>query len=405
MSVHNDSLLQRRPEFTVELSRGGSVKLVHEMARFTGDHQTLRILDAFDKPTKLAQAIDTLSALTANVAAFTDVFDQILALVKLGFLVEAGSMTDTLALGSDAGAFESLPIHIRMLADTARTHAFQDAIRKTVKPGDVVLDIGTGSGILAATAALAGARHVYAIERTGIASLAQQVFDANGLKERVTLLRGSSLQLELPEKADVLVCELLGNDPLQEDVRRTTTDAIARLLKPSARILPERIRMLALPLSLPQDFVEEARVLPAMVAHWRSLYGVDLTPLQKASEQQDHRLNATTYAARDWPRLTAPVHLADIDLRDDDGEGPDVCHQVPVTRSGPLTGILVYFEILLGAAGWFSIAPDEANETNHWSSFIWTPGKTLDVSAGDLLDLRYRYRNGQSSFDVTRMSG
>jgi type I protein arginine methyltransferase len=393
--------LQRRPEFTVTFKRGGAVRLAHEGARFNGDHQTLRILDVFHRPIQLGTAMDTLSSLAPSLAAFTDLADQVFALIDLGFLVDENSMTDTLALASDAGAFESLPVHIRMLDDTARTLAFQNAIRRTVKPGDVVLDIGTGSGILAATAALAGARHVYAIERTGIASLAQEVFDKNGLSDRVTLLRGSSLQIELPEKANVLVCELLGNDPLQEDVRRTTNDAVARLLTPDARLLPERVRVLGLPVTVPEDFLRDTCVSAEMAEAWKQLYAVDLSPLHNASKAQDHKLNATTFFAREWPRVCDAVSLVDLDLRERSNADIDVTHSVTVKQDGTLSGILVYFELLL-AGERFSIAPDDALESNHWSSLIWTPGEPTQVRAGCALTLTYRYRNGRSSFELGR---
>jgi predicted RNA methylase len=54
-----------------------------------------------------------------------------------------------------------------MLRDQRRTKSFLEAVRNVVSPGDVVIDIGTGTGILAAAAAQAGARHVYAVEIGG----------------------------------------------------------------------------------------------------------------------------------------------------------------------------------------------------------------------------------------------
>ena len=59
----------------------------------------------------------------------------------------------------------------RMVSDRPRTDAFAAAIREVVKPGDVVLDVGTGTGILAMLAAKAGAREVHAIDATDIAAV------------------------------------------------------------------------------------------------------------------------------------------------------------------------------------------------------------------------------------------
>lgn len=73
-----------------------------------------------------------------------------------------------------------LGIHRRILRDTSWVEAFDVALRKVVTPGSCVLDLGTGSGILAMLAARAGARRVIAVERTGVAELARQLVEVNG---------------------------------------------------------------------------------------------------------------------------------------------------------------------------------------------------------------------------------
>ena len=87
-------------------------------------------------------------------------------------------------------------------------------------------------------AAPAGAKRVYAIEVRPIAEVAARFFQGSGLGDRITLIRGNSTEISLPERADVLVSEIIGNDPLAEQVLDTATcDAVARLLKPGARLI------------------------------------------------------------------------------------------------------------------------------------------------------------------------
>jgi len=99
---------------------------------------------------------------------------------------------------------DAILFHASMLNDRRRTAGYLASIRDVVKPGDVVVDIGTGTGILAIAAVRAGARHVYAIEEARIARVARTLFEANGMTDHITLIRGRSTEVRLPQRADVL---------------------------------------------------------------------------------------------------------------------------------------------------------------------------------------------------------
>lgn len=103
------------------------------------------------------------------------------------------------------------------LIDEERTMAFAKAIAATVRAGDVVVDMGTGSGVLAMLAARAGAKKVYAVEidRSNIATL-DAVFRANGLEERIVLIHGDVCKLDLPEKVDVIIGEMIATALIEE---------------------------------------------------------------------------------------------------------------------------------------------------------------------------------------------
>ena len=89
-----------------------------------------------------------------------------------------------------------------MLQDRVRNEIFRRAIFDAVKPGSVVMDMGAGSGILSVMAARAGARKVYAIERTSIADFAQEVLESNGVSDKVEIIQQDVESVELPEKVD-----------------------------------------------------------------------------------------------------------------------------------------------------------------------------------------------------------
>src|SRR5664279_4869594 len=103
--------------------------------------------------------------------------------------------------------YAEFEVHRTMIRDQVRTEAFRRAIDSVVSPGDIVLDVGAGSGILSLFAARAGAARVYAVEQTSIAVLAQQLAAANGVAEIVQVIQGDILDVEPPERVDVLVSE------------------------------------------------------------------------------------------------------------------------------------------------------------------------------------------------------
>ena len=146
-----------------------------------------------------------------------------------------------------------------------------------------MLDIGTGSGVLAVAAARAGARRVYAVEASDIAEVAERVFAANGVTDTVTLIPGWSRQIELPEPADLLVAEIIGNEPFEEEILETTLDARRRLLKPDARLIPHTLTLLARPLLLPDAEARQRAIGRAAVERWRRLYGMEFQPLLDAA--------------------------------------------------------------------------------------------------------------------------
>ncbi len=98
----------------------------------------------------------------------------------------------------------------RCLADEQRTFAFKAAIEAAVEPGDVVLDVGTGSGIMSMFAARSGARRVYAVEVGKYLSRAsKEIFRESGFADKIVPLQIEARELELSmiERPDVVVCE------------------------------------------------------------------------------------------------------------------------------------------------------------------------------------------------------
>src|SRR5690349_17927548 len=101
-----------------------------------------------------------------------------------------------------------------MLEDTERTDSYARALGRTVLPGSTVLDIGTGTGIMALLACRYGARKVYAVEPDDIIILAREAAAAGGLADRIEFIQDRTTNIFLPERVDVIVSDVHGVLPL-----------------------------------------------------------------------------------------------------------------------------------------------------------------------------------------------
>jgi predicted RNA methylase len=103
------------------------------------------------------------------------------------------------------------------LKDVVRTTSFQAAIKRTVQRGDVVLEVGAGTGILSLFAATAGARKVFAVEIDEyLCECLAETVRANGLTGIIEILPGDARNIDLPSAVDVVIAELIDTGLVEE---------------------------------------------------------------------------------------------------------------------------------------------------------------------------------------------
>lgn len=135
-----------------------------------------------------------------------------------------------------------------MVADKTRTDAFAEAIAEVVKPGDFVIDVGAGTGILSLLAAKAGARRVIGVERSAMASKARELVQRNGFDDRVEIIQGYAANLKLTESADVIISEWLGHMGYVEGMFGSVIHVRDAWLKPGGKLLPSSVDLMLAPI-------------------------------------------------------------------------------------------------------------------------------------------------------------
>ena len=374
----------------VELTSSTQIKFSAGRQTVHASPPAAALLDLFRKPTTIADASDALSGCVSGVDAWFSAMTSIPQLQRAGLLVEADGAAPS-ALSDRPREWNAPHTSIAMLNDRRRTESFLDAIRQVVRPGDVVVDVGTGTGVLAIAAAQAGAARVYAVEGAGIGKLAEANFAANGFEDRIKLIAGWSMDVALPERADVLVSEIIGNAFVDEYCVEVTRDAKRRFLKQGARMVPQRANIFALPVAVPDMMIHRHLFTPRILDAWRSWYGMDFTPLGENAPA------SLSFATSPWKLrgrgLAAPVLMATADLHAGEITTVTADSSFVATASGQVHGLLLYCDLELAPGVQLSTHPDRVEGNCHWRFPLWVLPKPLVLKSGDrysLIDRRNR---------------
>lgn len=128
------------------------------------------------------------------------------------------------------------------LIDNQRTQKFNQAIESSVNKGDVVVDIGSGTGILSFFAARAGARKIYAIEIDPVnCRYLKNSIKANNLGHLIEVIEGDVVDVTFPEVPDVIIAELIETglmDEMQASVINKLHDR--KLIGPKTILIPKK---------------------------------------------------------------------------------------------------------------------------------------------------------------------
>src|SRR6185503_8232162 len=99
----------------------------------------------------------------------------------------------------------SLTAFGKMIADALRTDAYVRALRQTIRPGSVVVDLGCGPALFALIACELGARRVFAIDPNDAIQVGRDAAREHGFSDRIEFIQEMSTKITLPEQADVIV--------------------------------------------------------------------------------------------------------------------------------------------------------------------------------------------------------
>jgi SAM-dependent methyltransferase len=265
-----------------------------------------------------------------------------------------------------------------MLHDRVRNEAFQQAIHRVVKPGDVVIDMGAGTGLLSLFAFQAGARKVYAVERTDTADAARLMVERNRAGEVIQIIQDDMESVRLPEKADVLVSEWLGSYAIEENMLAPLVMARDRWLKPEGKVIPDITHVWLAP-TFDQELHDD-------LDYWRQgQHGLDFTAIADLSSQEMYyyRNTTTTEDLLAEPQLLWTIHASEVSLAEAQS-AYEATATFEITRPGMMNALAGWFVAEMGGGVTLANAPGAPD--THWGRAIFPLGQTVEVEPGKAVE-------------------
>ncbi len=279
----------------------------------------------------------------------------------------------------------SLNAYGSMIADRVRVEAYAEALRRTVRKGSVVVEIGTGPGIFAVLACQLGASKVYAIEPAEIIQMAREVAAANGCAGKIEFFEQLSHSVSLPARADVMLSDLRGVLPFFQRHIPVIVDARQRFLAPGGTMIPRKDTVWAAVVEAPKSYAEIAEP-------WdKNPLSQDLAPGRALAINDGQKIRVSPSELLTGHKLWTVLDYATI-------ENPDVWGNLEwaVERAGTGHGIVVWFDADLGEGIGFSNAPGTP-ETVYGSFFFpWT--QPVPLQQGQMVCLRLEAKLVESDY-------
>jgi protein arginine N-methyltransferase 1 len=261
--------------------------------------------------------------------------------------------------------------HSGYLADERKLEAYENALTHLLAgQSKSVLDLGAGSGILGLLAARAGARRVYAVDSGSIIGPAAEVAEASGFGDTIVHLRGSSTEIDLPERVDVAVCDQIGGFVHDAGVLEYFADVRGRLLVDGGTLVPAAFELVVAPACC-DPLREQLDTWSARVR------GFDFSVFAEAAVNTEHRIGGD-----DVVPLAPGAVLAEIAA--DHVAAIEGTARVEIESPGECDGIVGWFRADLGGGVSLTNEPGSPTRMDRWCN-VYPITERVSLQPGDVV--------------------
>lgn len=285
---------------------------------------------------------------------------------------------EEIAAGDVIITSEVVPWHFPMMNDTVRNDAYEKALKSALTKGGSVLDIGSGSGLLAMMAARHGATKVTTCEEVSmVAEKAKIIIQRNGFADQIQAINKLSNKLvvgvDIAERADILVTEIFDNGLLGERAFAAIEHARQHLLKPDAQLIPSGARVYAICLES-EEIYKNHRV--------GTISNFDLSPFNQFT---NYSYDSYHLAKMDYKGLTATTPIFDFNFYKIPGK-ESIEIEFEIIESGICHGMAFWYELQLDEDTIISTAP-HLPQLSCWKQAVQLFAKPQVLTKGQIFKL------------------
>ena len=276
-------------------------------------------------------------------------------------------------------SYSNFNIHEEMLKDKVRTGAYQKAIleNKEIFKDKIVLDIGSGTGILSFFAAEAGAKHVYGIEFADIADFSIEIIKKNNMQDKITIIKAKVEEAELPvDKVDIILSEWMGYFLLYESMLDCVLYARDKWLKKDGYMFPDRAQMFL-------AGIEDKKYKHRKINSWNNIYGFNMKCIKEAAIAEPLIDNCT-----DEYLISSTCKIYDIDLYNVKKEELDFMsgYQIEFNCDDCFNGLVSWFNVSFNKVQNKVILPTGPyDKPTHWKQVVFYIEDDVYVKKGTKL--------------------
>jgi len=289
-----------------------------------------------------------------------------------------------------------------MMQDFIRTSTYQRAMLENSVDfhNKIVLDVGAGSGILSFFAIQAGARRVYAVEASSMATHCESLVEANHMQDQIVVVPGKIEEINLPEQVDIIISEPMGYMLFNERMLESYLHA-KKWLKPGGKMFPGQGDLHIAPFTDDSLYLEQFS--KANFWYQTSFHGVDLTSLRELAIKEYFKQPVVdTFDVR---ICVAKTHKHTVDFetaQEADLHVIDIPLSFTIQQCASVHGLAFWFDVAFKGSlstVWLSTGPTQP--LTHWYQVRCLLTKPIFARSGQVIEGSVRLTsNARQSYDV-----